>query len=400
MTQPQSLSDRDARNNLSRLVIAQALAGANSVVIFATGAIVGSELAPSELLATLPISIFVLGMALCTLPVGAIARHYGRRAAFMVGTGAGILVGLLSALAVITHSFTLFCIATFLGGGYAAVVASFRFAATDGLAPERQPRALSKVMLGGIAAGVVGPQLVTHTMYWWPDHIYAASFLMQALLAVISALVLWGVRLPIPTAPERKAGRPLTQIIRQKPFIAAATLGAVSYMLMNFLMTAAPLAMHMEGHSHAHANSGIQWHVIAMYAPSFITGALIARAGALPVALVGLGLTALATLIGLMGEGLLHFWGMLVVLGIGWNFGFLGASAWVLQCHRPEEKTQVQSFNDFIVYSCMVVGSFASGGLLSVFGWNTLLWVSLGPLAAALALLWWINRAPTEAQRN
>ena len=382
------LSPSDQRNNLWRLTLAQALAGANSVVIFATGAIVGNSLAPSGLLATLPISVFVVGMAACILPAGAIARRYGRRAAFLTGTVAGVLVGLLAALAVMLENFWLFNLATFFGGAYAAVTASFRFAATDGLPPEKQPQALSLVMAGGIAAGVVGPQLVTHTLHIWPDHVYAASFLFQALIAVLAGIALAGVRLPKPSLVEQQGGgRPLGIIARQPRFILAATLGAVSFMLMNFLMTAAPLAMHLEGHSHADSNSGIQWHVIAMYAPSFFTGKLIARFGALNVSVTGLLLTALATLIALMGETVAHFFWMLVILGIGWNFGFLGASAWVLSCHTAIEKTRVQSLNDFIVYGCMVIGSFASGGLLSLYGWHTVLWVSLVPLVIALAMV-------------
>ena len=384
------ISERDQRNNIWRLTIAQALAGANAVVVYATGAIVGSMLASNPILATLPISIFVVGMAMCILPAGIIARRHGRRIAFLVGTIAGVLVGLLSMYAMIIESFWLFCLGTFFGGAYAAVVLSFRFAATDGVAPQRKAQALSLVMGGGVAAGIVGPQLVTHTMELWPAHLYAATFLLQAVVAAISAIILMGVRLPKPTAEEISGGRPLSKIITQPTFIAAATCGAVSYMLMNFLMTAAPLAMHMHGHSHANANLGLQWHVIAMYAPSFFTGKLIAQFSAVKIALLGLLLTGISTIVGLEGTDVFHFWLMLILLGIGWNFGFLGASAWVLECHTPDEKTRVQSLNDFIIFGLMAVGSFSSGGILGVYGWDTVLWVSFVPLvftAAAFALL-------------
>ncbi|MBE2211655.1 MAG: MFS transporter, partial [Xanthomonadaceae bacterium] len=190
------------RGNIWRLAIAQALAGANAVVVYATGAIVGSALAPAPVLATLPISIFVVGMAACILPMGAIARRHGRRTAFLAGTGAGVLAGLLAMLAVTHGGFWLFCTATFFGGAYAAVVLSFRFAAADGVAPQRRARALSLVMAGGVAAGVVGPQLVTWTMGLWPPHLFAATFLVQALVAAVSALILLGVRLPLPSAGE------------------------------------------------------------------------------------------------------------------------------------------------------------------------------------------------------
>lgn len=381
------LPDSVQRGNIWRLSIAQALAGANAVVVYATGAIVGHMLAPSPMLATLPVSIFVVGMAACILPMGAIARRHGRRAAFLAGTGAGTLAGLLATLAVVVGGFWLFCLATFFGGSYAAVVLSFRFAAADGVEPGRRARALSLVMAGGVVAGVFGPQLVTWTMDLWLPHLFAATFLVQAAVAVLSALVLLGVRLPMPTAAEIAGGRPLAEIARQPRFVAAAICGAVSYMLMNFLMTAAPLAMRICGHSQASANLGLQWHVIAMYAPSFFTGHLIARFGAGRLATAGLALTGLAAAVGLLGIDVPHFWGALVLLGLGWNFGFLGASALVLECHRPEEKTRVQSLNDFIVFGLMAVGSFSSGGLLSAYGWNTVLWVSFVPLALAAVAL-------------
>lgn len=370
-----------------RLALAQALAGANSVVVYATGAVIGSRLAPDPALATLPISIFVVGMAACTLPAGRIARAYGRRTAFLAGTGCGVLVGLLAALAVVLSSFWIFCLATFFGGAYAAVVLSFRFAAADCVAPPRRPRALSAVMAGGVFAGIIGPQLVSHTMDLWPSHAFAATFLGQAAVAALSAVVLMGVRLPGPTQADLSGGRPLAEIARQPRFVTAVLCGVVSYLLMNFLMTAAPLAMHLCGFSQDDANLGLQWHVIAMYAPSFVTGRLIARFGAPVIVAAGLSLTATAAIVGLSGLDLGHFWAFLILLGLGWNFGFVGASAMVLDCHRPEERTRVQSLNDFVVFGTMAFGSFSSGGLLALYGWDVVLWVSFGPLAVAVAAL-------------
>jgi len=381
------LSERDQRGNIIRLTIAQALAGANSVVVYATGSIIGHTLAPDKSLATLPISIFVVGMAASILPAGAIARRYGRRAVFLTGTGCGVLVGLLSALAVVLGSFWLFCLATFFGGAYAAVVLSFRFAAADGVSPAKRARALSFVMGGGVLAGVVGPQLVTYTMYMWPAYMFAATFLAQAAVAVLSAFVLLGVRSPLPTTAEQEGGRPLRVITRQPLFITAVICGAVSYLLMNFLMTSAPLAMQLCGHPQESSNLGLQWHVIAMYAPSFFTGRLITHFGAGRIVMAGLVLTGLSAAVGLTGIDIAHFWLTLILLGVGWNFGFVGASALVLECHRPEEKTRVQSLNDFIVFGTMAIGSFASGSLLAAYDWNMVLWVSFIPLAFAVAVL-------------
>jgi len=387
---------RSERSNVVRLSIAQALAGANSTVIYATGAVIGDMLAPTEALATLPISIFVVGMAACTLPAGTIAQRYGRRATFMLGTGCGVLGGLIGTLAVLKASFWLFCLATFFGGIYAAVVLSFRFAAADCAIPERRPRALSAVMGGGVFAGVIGPQLVTYTMDLWQPYLFAATYLGQSAVAAVSLLVLVGVRLPMPTAGATDRSRPLAVIARQPRFIGAVVCGVVSYLLMNFLMTAAPLAMKFCNLPQASANLGLQWHVIAMYGPSFWTGRLITRFGASKVVATGLLLTAASSTVGLLGIEVVHFWATLILLGVGWNFGFVGASAMVLECHRPAEKARVQSVNDFIVFGTMTFGSFLSGGLLSAYGWSTVLWLSFLPLIFAVAAL--VVAAPRPLQ--
>jgi MFS family permease len=390
-----AISYRQERRNVLRLAVAQALAGANSTVVYATGAIVGNSLAPSKALATLPISLFVVGMAACTLPIGIIAQRHGRRTAFLAGTGCGVLVGLLSALAVVLGSFWLFCAATFFGGAYAAVVLSFRFAAADCAPSERRPRALSAVMAGGVFAGVIGPQLVTYTMDLWLPYTFAATYLAQAGVAAVSAIILLGVQVPMPTAAQIAGGRPLRAIARQLRFITAVICGVVSYLLMNFLMTAAPLAMHLCGLSQEASNLGLQWHVIGMYGPSFFTGRLITRFGAPRVVTVGLALAAASAAVGLTGTDVTHFWLTLILLGLGWNFGFVGASALVLECHRPEERARVQSFNDFLVFGTMALGSFLSGGLLTSYGWSTILWLSFVPLVVAIIAL-----AATAASRQ
>ncbi|MEH9559917.1 MFS transporter [Klebsiella pneumoniae] len=383
--------------NILRLAAAQALAGANSVVFYATGAIVGNAIAPSPSLATLPITLFVLGMAASILLFGALARKRGRKAAFMAGTGAGVVTGLAAALAVVLGSFLLFCFAAMLGGAYAAVALSFRFAATDGVAPERRARALSLVMGGGVAAGIIGPMLVTGTMHLWPTHTFAFTFLAQALVAALAAILLAGVTSAEPAAASVRGGRPLREIVRQPGFATTVFSGAVAYMVMNFLMTAAPLSMHMHSLSQQAANLGIQWHVMAMYGPGFFTGRLIQRFGAVRMAAAGLLITAASVAVGLSGLGVYHYWLSLILLGIGWNFGFTGASAKIIDFHRPEEKTQVQSLNDFLVFSVMIVGSFSSGVLLNAFGWNAVLWGSLVPVAVALLTLLLRPLSPSRA---
>ncbi len=376
------------RGNVLRLAIAQALAGANASVVFATGAVAGNALAPDKALSTLPVTMFVIGTAAATLPIGAIAQRHGRRRVFMLGTASGVLVGLLASLAMLLGSFWLFCVATFFGGIYMAVTATLRFAAADCAPPERRARALSLVMAGGLFAGVIGPQLVNLTMDLWLPYLFAATYLGQAVVALLAGIVLAGVRLPSLKLAGTGAGRPLPEIARQPRLIGAVAAGVVTYFIMNFVMTSAPLAMRMCGLDQSAANLGIQWHVLAMYGPSFFTGSLIARFGAPRVVVAGLALSAAAAAVGITGLTVWHFWASLVLLGIGWNFGFVGASAMVLECHRPEERTRVQSLNDFAVFGFMVVGSFASGGLLNAYGWEMVCLISFPPLLLAALALW------------
>src|SRR3954465_6624778 len=380
-------NDLRARGNVLRLAAAQALTGANSAVIFATGSIVGATLAPSISLATVPLSMYVLGLAAGTLPTGAISRAYGRRTAFIIGTGCGVVTGVLAAFAILHASFVLFCAATFIGGLYGAVSQSYRFAAADGASVAYRPKAVSWVMAGGVFAGVLGPQLVQWTMDIWPPYLFAFSFAAQAVVALVAMAVLAGVDAPKPDVADFHSGRPLFEIARQPRFIAAAICGVVAYPMMNLVMTSAPLAMKMCGLSLSDSNFGLQWHIVAMYAPSFVTGSLIARFGAPRVVAIGLALEAAAAMIGLSGLTVLHFWAVLVVLGLGWNFSFIGASALVLETHRPQERNKVQAFNDFLVFGMMAIGSFSSGQLLASYGWSAVNMVVFPPVLLGLAVL-------------
>lgn len=392
--------DRRSRNNIIRLSTAQALAGANATIVFATGSIVGNTLAPTPAMATVPISVFVVGMAVGALPTGWLARRHGRRAAFMAGSGSGVLAGLVGAVALLAQSFPLFCLATLLAGFYGSVVQSFRFAAADGASPAFRARALSWVMAGGVFAGVLGPQIVTLTMDVWAPHLFVASYVAQAVVALVAMGVLAGVDLPALTRAQAAGGRRLGEIARQKRFLVAVVCGVVTYTIMNLVMTSAPLAMRLCGLPLTASNAAIQWHVVAMYAPSFFTGGLIARYGAHRIVAAGLVLLAGAAVVGLSGLTVPHFLVALVLLGVGWNFGFIGASALVLECHRPEERTRVQSFNDFLVFGTMAVGSFASGGLLTGFGWDAVNWVVFPPVLLALAFLAvvWLRRDAGEGR--
>lgn len=388
-------ADVRVRGNVVRLAAAQALTGANSAVIFATGSIVGAALAPDMSLATVPLSMYVVGLAAGTLPTGAISRRFGRRWAFVIGTGLGTLTGLIGSFAILHASFALFCLATFLGGLYGSVAQSYRFAAADGASAAYRPKAVSWVMAGGVFAGVLGPQLVQWTMDIWSPYLFAFSFLVQAAVALIAMGIVAGVDMPKPAPADLHGGRPLLTIVTQPRFIAAALCGVISYPMMNLVMTSAPLAMKMCGLSLSDSNFGIQWHIVAMYGPSFSTGALIARFGAPKIVAAGLLLEAGAATIGLSGITAMHFWATLIVLGVGWNFSFIGASALVLETHRPQERNKVQAFNDFLVFGMMAIGSFSSGQLLANYGWSAVNMVVFPPVAlglVALSLASWARR--------
>lgn len=382
--------DRLAARNALVLAVAQALAGGNNTVITATTGIIGSMLAPSPALVTLPISMMVLGMWSGTLPVGMLAKAFGRRFALQTGSVFGILSGLISYTALMHGSFAILLLGTFCGGLYAAAHQSYRFAAADTASAQFRPKAVSWVFAGGIFAAIIGSQLVIFTKDAVPSYLFAGTFVAQSVCAALAALVLMLVKIPRPRVSHSFAdGRPLIEIIRQPKFIVAVTSGVASYAMMNVVMTSAPLAMVMCNHSVNEAALGIQWHVLGMYAPSFITGSLILRFGVRPMMALGLTMILGAATIGLLGIALWNFWIGLAVLGVGWNFAFISATTLVTECHDPHERNKVQAFNDFLVFGSMAVGSFSSGALLSGFGWSAVNEVVFPVILVAAVLLAW-----------
>ncbi|MDC7788843.1 MFS transporter [Rhodoplanes sp. TEM] len=393
---PAGIDDRLARRNALVLAAAQALAGANSAVVFGTAGLVGTMLAPDPALATVPVSTFVVGQWIGTLPVGAIARRFGRLVTFELGTLIGLCAGLVCAAGVILASFPLFCFGTLCGGLYAAAHLTYRFAAADTASDAFKPKAVSWVLAGGVMAGVFGPQLIIATKDVLPQYVFAASYLAQAAVAVVAALVLLLVRFPDHAAgPARAAAppRPLAVIFRQPRLITAVLCGLASYATMNLMMTAAPVAMVACNHSVTDAALGLQWHVMAMYAPSFVTGSLIVRFGTARVIAAGLALTGLSAAVGWAGTSVAHFWTALILLGVGWNFAFVGATALVTACHTASERNKVQAVNDFFIFGTMAAGSFASGHMLARHGWPLVVEVVLGAVVATVALLAWIALA-------
>lgn len=399
-------TDIHARSNYNAKVLttAQALGGASPAIIVSLGGLVGQQLASDPALATLPVSIFHLGLAVGTLPAAWLMRRHGRRAGYLIGAVLGAAGGLVAAAGIYQQLFVLFCIGTLIAGFYASYVQSYRFAAADGAPNDIKPKLISWVMFGGLFAAIIGPQTVIWTRDLVPWAPFAGSFIGQGLLALIAIPVIWRLRSTQsapPSAAEAKIDaatiRPLKQIAAQPRFIVAVTAGVVSYALMSFVMTAAPLAMVGCGHSVGEAALGIQWHILAMFAPSFFTGRLIQRYGVTAITVVGLLLLAAAGAVAISGLGLSHFWISLVLLGVGWNFGFIGATTMVTACHRPAEKNRVQAMNDFLVFGSVAVSSFASGKLLSVAGWEIINWMIFPCVLVVFVLMFWAHhREPRD----
>ena len=390
-----------AKRNIGVLTAAQALGGASPPIIMSLGGLVGQQLASNPAWVTFPVSLFGLGLALGTLPAAFFMRNIGRRNAYVLGAVTGIIGGLIAAFGIFTKSFAIFCLGAFVAGFYSSYVQSYRFAATDSAEGDLKAKAISWVMVGGLAGAVIGPQLVIWTRDALPGASYAGSFISQALLPVIAIPILLMLRRP-PSEPAdqtESGGRTLLQILASPRYILAVSAGVASYGLMAFVMTAAPIAMVADGHSVDDAALGIQWHLLAMFAPSFITGRLMARFGKERVTAVGLLLIAISGLVALAGLELLHFWGSLALLGIGWNFSFIGATAMVTDCHTPAERSKAQGANDFLIFGTTAAVSFLAGSILHSSGWAMINWLIFPVVALILVPLVWQSAGAGRAVR-
>jgi MFS family permease len=386
------------RRNMVVLAMAQTLGASSGPIVISLGGLVGGQLTTNPAIVTLPVSLYNLGLALGTLPAAALMKRFGRRTGYLIGAVTGLASGLVAALGIYLASFWVFCLGTFVAGFYASYVQSYRFAAADGATGDLKGKAISAVMVGGLAAAILGPQLVIWTRDSIPDLQFAGSFLSQAALALLAIPVILMLR-PAPpvVGATLHGGRPLSEILRTPRYLLAVASGVVSYGLMTFVMTAAPVAMVHVGHSVDHAALGIQWHVLAMFGPSFFTGRLMAQFGKERVTAVGMAIIAVSAIIALSGIEVGHFWISLTLLGIGWNFGFLGATAMVTDCHTPAERARVQGANDFIVFGTVAIASFSSGALLNASGWAALNWIVLPATALILVPLVWSMSRPAAA---
>jgi MFS family permease len=383
------MTDRTNRNVIV-LALCQALMMIGTSTLIAEAALAGHLLATNKALATLPLGLQQLGAMSATFPASFLMKRIGRRGGFTVGTLFGITGTAIATAAVFWGSFELFCVGTALNGVYNGFGLFYRFAAADGAPPNRRAKAISYVLAGGLIAAFVGPETAKLTKDLFAPIEFAGSFAALIVVAFLALLIVQLIDIPAPTAAERsEPGRPLAEIAAQPTFIVAALTSMIGWSSMTFLMTATPLAMVACGHSFDSAAFVIQWHIIAMYAPSFFTGHLINRVGIMNLILLGAALLAGAAFVNLSGLAVTQFWVGLVLLGLGWNFTFVGASTLLTETYRPSEKAKAQAANDFLMFGAVTFAAFSSGATLHLFGWTTInMGVLPGIALIAVAALW------------
>ena len=362
--------------NIALLSTCQALLFTNNVTLIAINGLAGMLLAPSKMLATLPVSAQIIGSAIATVPASLLMQKIGRRAGFQVGSMCGVVGAMLATLAMWLGSFSLLCIGTFVLGIYGAFGQYYRFAAADSAEPALRPKAISLVVAGGLVGGLVGPALSTLTRGAASPE-FIASYASLIVFSLLTMLVVSHLQIPgVATDAAAAAPRPMREIAVQPLFIVAVLSSGIGYGVMNLLMTATPLAMSFCGHPYGAAAGVISAHVIAMFAPSFFTGALIARWGVFTVIATGIVIMAGCVAIALSGISVAHFWWALTLLGLGWNFMFVGGSTLLTETYRPNEKAKAQGAHDLIVFCLTIVSSLTSGVLVNTAGWTMLQWAA------------------------
>ncbi|MBV9860936.1 MAG: MFS transporter [Alphaproteobacteria bacterium] len=372
------------------LALCQALAMTSMSILATTSAIIGNMLAADKALSTVPVALQMTGMLTATLPAAFLMVRIGRRGGFWTGCTLGIAGAATAGFAVWQSSFPVFCLGTLLIGSSNGFAQQYRFAAAECADQEFRSKAISLVLAGGVVSGIFGPQTAIWSRDLFAPILFAGCFVMVAALQAGAAILLLFVRLPPALSPElRASGRPLRRIIAQPALIVAVLAGTAGYAVMSLLMTATPIAMIGCGYGFADAAFVIQWHVLGMYAPSFVTGHLISRFGLTQILLTGAALLLVCCGINLSGIAVLDFWSALTVLGIGWNFLFIGATTLLTQTYAPHEKAKVQAVNDFTIFGVTTIAAFLSGALLTGFGWNAIQFAVMPVIAtAAIAVLW------------
>jgi len=408
MTHSQALiTTSQANRNVAVLVLAQAILGSQMSMIFIVGGLAGQQLAPNPCLATLPLSLVILGSLITAQPLSAFMQRHGRRAGFLLATLAGAAGAGIAARALYVQSFELFMLGSFLTGIYQSAQGFYRFAATDGVRAADQPKAISYVMAGGLAAALIGPQLAKATS---EAHVvpFMATYLAIVVLNLLGPLLFAFLHSPEEHRVAKGAavlGRTRMQLLRDPVIAVAMICGMVAYALMNLVMTSTPLAVLGCGFTQGNAADIVSAHVLAMFAPAFFTGHLIARFGSRLIVTLGLLILAAAGAVALSGFELEQFFIALVLLGLGWNFAFIGATAMLATAYRPEERGRVQGMNDFVVFGGVFLASLSSGSLMNCtasgsaqVGWQAVNVAMLPFLVLAGAAMIWLMLRPREAR--
>ncbi|HCY98562.1 MAG: multidrug MFS transporter [Rhodobacterales bacterium RIFCSPHIGHO2_02_FULL_62_130] len=397
--------DRLARRNVLVLVASQAILGSQLPMIFTIAGLAGQSLAPNACWATLPISAMVIGSMLTAAPLSAFMARYGRRAGFVVGTMGGALGAAIGAYGLMQSSFLLFVIGALFSGMYMSAQGFYRFAAADTASEAFRPKAISWVMAGGLLSAIVGPQLVKLTAQAMVIP-FLGTYLTVIALNILGVGLFAALKIPKPRAPVagEAQGRSRLELIRTPRIAVAVIVATVSYALMNLVMTSSPLAVVGCGYQTSDAADVVTAHVLAMYVPSFFTGHLIARFGVEKVMATGLVILAGAGAVAMAGVELSNFFVALVLLGLGWNFGFIGATTMLTSAHAPAERGRMQGMNDFIVFGGVTLASFSSGGLMNCSGgtpqagWQAVNMAMLPFLVLAGGALIWLAMRPKETR--
>jgi MFS family permease len=391
--------DGRAKRNVAVLVFAHAVLGSQLAINIVVAGLAGAVLAHDPALATLPISIVVVGSLLTAPAMSLFMGRYGRRAGFWVAALAGAAASALCARALFVGSFSLFMAGSVLLGVYQATQGFFRFAAADTASDAFKPKAISWVLAGGLLSALLGPEIVRATSQAVADVPYAGAYLAMIALNVAGAAGLSFLDIPTPprTAKSADTGRSLAVIAREPAFVVAVLSAMVGSSAMSLVMTSTPLAMVGHSFTSDHAADVVRWHIVAMFAPSFFTGSVIARFGRLPVIAAGLLLLGVCGAIAVAGADLQHFYLALIALGLGWNFAFIGATSLLGTTHTRAEQAKVQGLNDFLVLGFVAIGSFGSGALLDGFGWNAVQYAMAPALLLALAGVAWLGLAGRRA---